>query len=75
MPGKTDIGFADASATMAFAVTLTVGAAGARGAGGAPGAEDIEGGRRPPAPGPGGGGGGGGGGAGAVFGLGGTSSR
>ena len=79
MPGNTDTGFAYASATMALAVTLTVGAAGARGAAGAAGAAGTAGVRRAaPAPAPGGGGGGGGGGGAAAalcLGFGGTSSR
>ncbi len=74
MPGNTETGFAEESATIDLGKTLPVGAAGARGAAGAAGAAGVmDGGRRAPAPG--GGGGGGGGGAGAALGFGGTSSR
>lgn len=65
IPGKTDTGLAEASATTDFGAFLAVGAAGAGGTADA---------RFAPAPGAGGGGGGGGGAA-AAFGFGGTSSR
>jgi hypothetical protein len=68
IPGKTDIGLAEASAATDFGNTFAAGAAEAAGAGGTTEA------RFTPAPVPGGGGGGGGG-ATAAFGFGGTSSR
>jgi len=72
MPGKTDTGFAEASAVMDCSWTLGCGLGAGVGVGleATTGAAGGAGGRRAV-----GGGGGGGGGAGAAFGFGGTSSR